>query len=252
MRLLKLYEAKCANDHATLGAFMERELGIKVLHKGPYNIYIAWSEMLKWELRDVLCSVTLVGKYLQNRGRSQGFVSEVNRILSEEHSAYTVDNEFGVHPAIDTAYRLSVVATVRALGGDNYAAARNYVERADEQLLPNGDLREAVRAAFAATENVFKMTFKGTTQLHTPTMQAHLRPWVDRLHSEPTAKRAALRICDSMQDWVEACHNYRHAENKPEPEPPPEHVAVSLVSQGIAYLRWLVDLRSLHGDAGNT
>ena len=67
-RLAGRFEATVQNEHeGDLGKFLERELGISVL-SNSYSTYIIWSEIGKWALRDVLCTIT---RHWTLRSRSQ-------------------------------------------------------------------------------------------------------------------------------------------------------------------------------------
>ena len=93
------------------------------------------------------------------------------------------------------------------------------------------------------------MTFDGAIALNSATVQSYLRPFIERTHADKIAKRTALKTCDSLKDWADACHNYRHAPGEPDPARPPEELAVVLVSQGFTYVRWLADLKRRYVEA---
>ena len=246
MRLQKRFERSVSGtEHPHVGRYLEAELGIKVLHRGVSHPYIHWDAVQKWALRDVLCAVTLIGEHVDSKGQgaAREYKAEVTRIFSEECASYRVDSECGVHPAVDASYQATLASAVRGLHPKSYAAARDYLTRADNSLMPDGDGRDAIRAAFDAVENVFRMMFDGAISLNKSTLQSHLRPLLERLFPDDAARRTALKFHDAFIDWADACHNYRHAAGQPEPAQPPEELTVALVSQGFGYVRWLADLR---------
>jgi len=49
-------------------------------------------------------------------------------------------------------------------------------------------------------------------------------------------------MASSFADWVDGMHTYRHAAGMPEPAPPPFDLAVVIIGQGAAHLRWLISL----------
>lgn len=257
-RLTKLFEAAVEHEDVyNFGNLLERELGIDVLR---YNgsFFIPWGAMCEWELRDVLCTITMVERYVHTRelrlGHRPGtlssaeYKSEVARIFSQERAAYRLDEKGGVHPSVDVAYRAGVAAAIRGLGGQDLGAVRSYIEKADENLLPIGDRRTAVRSAFDAAEETFKLIFRRATKLDKSTITQYLRPLLERSQESRAARQAALSSCDALQGWASACHNYRHAEGEPEPAPPPEELAVALVSQGMSHVRWLLDIRRTYSE----
>jgi hypothetical protein len=244
MRLQKrLEEVVGDTDHISVGRYLEAELGINVRAFGGTRAYISWDQVSHWGLRDVPCSITLVGNLVAKTRPSAAkqFREQVVRIFSEESSAYRRDEDFGVHPAIDSAFQANLAEAIRGINQAAFVAARDFISRADQELMPGGDNREAVRAVFDETENVFKMMFGGAIALNKTTVHAHLRPYVETAYTDSTAKRSAVKSCDSLIDWADACHNYRHAAGELEPTSPPEDLAVALVGQGIAFVRWLID-----------
>lgn len=206
--------------------------------------FLSWATLTGGELRDILDTITLLGQYMRRQGMvSEGrFRTEVQRILGEESASYRIDADFGIHPAVDSAYQANVDAAIRSLALSKFSAARGHIERADHQLLPAGNTREAIRAVFDAVENVFRQQFERATHINQATIQNDLRPFVDGLYADPVERRTAAKIVNSLSDWVEACHFYRHEPGHAEPTPPSHDLAVILVSQGISYARWLADL----------
>ena len=63
-----------------------------------------------------------------------------------------------------------------------------------------------------------------------------------QLVSDETARNAANSLAASLGDWVDAMHWYRHGQNTEMPAHPPFDLAMTLLSQGAAYLRWLITL----------
>lgn len=245
-RIMKAFEKVVArSDHSRLGDFLEGELGIAVLRQGYNGQYIKWEDILHWQMRDVLCTVTLVFKYIRRRRDQDGrsFFTAVRRIFAEEHAAYTIDDEGGVHPFIDSGYQAQIAAVLRGLGAAGNSGALGFVQKADQELMPGGDPREAIRAIFDAAENIFKITFEGAIALNKDTIQKHLQPHLTKSVAEPAEQRASSKLCASLIDWADACHNYRHAPSAPDPAAPSEVLAVALVSQGLGYVRWLSDLQ---------
>lgn len=238
------------DEHSDLGRALESELGISVLHDGLYDNYIRWDDLLHWETRDVLCTITLLGRYARRKSENAArrLNERIRRILIEECVGYTLDSSFGVHPAVDAAFRAELAGVLRGLEAGGYAAARSYIERADAHLLPEGDRREAVKSSFDAVENVFKILCPRAQSLNKLAIDSYLRPEIDRIYLEAVAKRAAHKMYQALTDWSDACHNYRHASGDAALDLPPEELAVALVSQGLGYVRWLVDLRRLSSD----
>jgi hypothetical protein len=56
------------------------------------------------------------------------------------------------------------------------------------------------------------------------------------------ASKAAEYLLDSLCDWIDAGHIYRHGQKVQEPLPPPIDLAVIFISQGASYIRYLLPL----------
>jgi hypothetical protein len=66
---------------------------------------------------------------------------------------------------------------------------------------------------------------------------------VQKLYGEDAvALRAANKQVAAFKDWVDASHNYRHEAGSEEPVQPPLDLAVLAISNGTAFLRWLIAL----------
>lgn len=230
-----------------LGRFLEAELGISLVGFNS-SAFLDWKRLNKVGVAVFLDVITLCWRFLiqSSRGKdAQALIECINRIFSEERAAYTLDAQAGVHPSIDAAFRANLVFSVKGIEGERYSSARRYIENADKALLPNGDRRDAVRYAFDAVECVFKVNFKGATALNKTTITDHLKPLVSRIPYDATAKRASTKMTESLIDWADSCHNYRHAPGESDGSTlPPESLAILLVSQGLAYARWLADLNA--------
>jgi hypothetical protein len=48
-----------------------------------------------------------------------------------------------------------------------------------------------------------------------------------------------MKLVQSLKEWIEACHMYRHAQRDEEPVQPSLDFAIALISSGASYLRWL-------------
>jgi hypothetical protein len=68
-------------------------------------------------------------------------------------------------------------------------------------------------------------------------------PIIQRRYAEDTtALRAATRLANSLKEWAEASHNYRHEQGHEEPLQPPLDSAVFAISVGTSILRWLAEI----------
>jgi hypothetical protein len=169
-------------------------------------------------------------------------LARVSRIFQEENLGYRVDRKGGVHYAVDAEFERNRASAVRSLGGDRYAAALEHFEAAQTALdsIPP-ETRTAVRQLFDALETVFRLMLPKVSRLGAAEVERDLKPLVLPLY-EGAARNFASLMLNSLADWVNAAHQYRHAQGTEQPSAPPLELAVGSVSSGAAFLRWLAEL----------
>ena len=143
-----------------------------------------------------------------------------------------------MHPAHDEEFDASRRATIAALDKPRYAAARKFFKEAIADLKQPRDTRDAVRKTFEALENVAKLMCPGDIARLTDTeVKKYLRP-IALEGTNGTERNARGSMIVSLAEWVNACQQYRHAAGQPEPDAPSLDLAILMVSEGAAYLRW--------------
>ena len=74
-------------------------------------------------------------------------------------------------------------------------------------------------------------------------IRQHLLPTIAQMHGDDaTARQAANKLAQSLCDWVDGVHFYRHGQAVEEAQQPPIGLTVALVSGAASYLRWLAEL----------
>lgn len=73
---------------------------------------------------------------------------------------------------------------------------------------------------------------------------SRLRLPVEQAYSgDRRAQEASKKMLQSLGDWIDAAHHYRHEEGKPDTvAQPPLTLAIYLVSAGASHLRWIAEL----------
>jgi hypothetical protein len=106
---------------------------------------------------------------------------------------------------------------------------------------PNG--KDAIRATFTAIEGLFILMFPEVKRLASGET-SRLRARIERVYNgDRRAQETSAEMLQSLSDWIDAAHHYRHEEGKPDTvAQPPLTLAVYLVSTGAAHLRWLAEL----------
>lgn len=244
-RLAMLYASYNLDD---LGSLIEKELGIQL---GGYEYDYQWPAIMKkLELRDVLDSITLRYRsitYDNSHDPDQhrkAYLKQASRILAEEQVRYRIDNKGGVHFVVDAEFENARISTIARLGGQRYKAARAQFEDAYialDRIPPDG--KGAIRHAFFAVEGLFRLMFPNAHQLSGSELQKHLKPHVDGFYKdEKPAIYLAQKQVAAFSDWIDGAHFYQHEPGSEEPAQPPLSLAVYMVAQAGAHLRWLAEL----------
>lgn len=194
------------------------------------------------ELRDLLDAITLIFRSLQSTDLTTvraKFRNDIDRIMREENLSYRLDNAGGVHFYVDEEFERSRYAAISGLDSEKYSAAREAFEDAHRALLST-DMLSAVRRSFDAVENVFKIRY-GVPRLGASEIKAKLAPEV-ALRYNGRVVDAGNRLLAAFAEWTNAAHQFRHAPGVADPSPPPDDIAILMVSQAASHLRWLVGL----------
>ena len=85
------------------------------------------------------------------------------------------------------------------------------------------------------------MLGKKVTRLGAAEIERHFKPVLQKVLTG-AARDAAGLMASSLADWVNAAHQYRHAQGVETTEPMPLDLAILMVSTGAGFLRWLADL----------
>jgi hypothetical protein len=238
-RIGKLMELLTKNFSVPLSHLLERELGVSVNVSDSSH----WPRYCdKCEIRDLLDGITITHKYLAAGASGGAWLEGVRRIFAESHLAYEIDDQGIVHPAVDQEFQRNRAATIAGLQATRYANSLAAFQRVSDELSavpPNG--KDAWRAVFGAVEGLFRLMFPAAHQLNAGLVDVHLTPLIQTLHAQDAiASRAAIKQLASFKDWVDASHFYRHESGSEEPVQPPIDLAILAISNGTAFLRWLV------------
>jgi hypothetical protein len=233
------------------GRDLKRELGVEVPWSKGYDIPRFFVDA---ELQDVLDAITII----RGRIKSSVIISVspreewgqfVQRVFKEENLGYRLDEKCGVHPFIDEEFERSRISVLSCLGESKYAAVLAAFEESHNKLEPDPpDTKGAIRAVFEAVEILFKLMTdaKDKSRLNSSGVKDKLKPIAKSVYgADHTASKAVEHLLDGMCDWIDACHMYRHGQKVKEPNNPPMGLAVRLISEGAAHLRWLVELENL-------
>jgi len=210
-------------DCDLLAPLIEQEHGIDVPWLGSRR---HWERFLALcDLRDVLDLVTTAYGYIAGKQRAGVYTAKapmawlqgVERIFAEENVQYAVDGKGGVHFSVDKEFAHNQATTIKALQSVRYANALHALEdgMADlRKVPPNG--KGAIRGVFGAAEAVFKLILPKVPRLGADELDG-LTPVLQRHYErDDVARRSSAKMLNSLKDWVDAAHFYRHEAGKPD------------------------------------
>lgn len=236
---------------------IERETGARV----PYTGYVNLDSFFQTaDLRDVLDSITHVySALLDNATIRSRYVSEsdalkfaaaqwrtfVGRVLAEEHTTYELDAECNVRYAVDEAYALNRRATLSRLGSVKWEAVRAEFERAFGSMDDvEQDTNAAIRAIAAAVEACGKLfAANGISRLGPAEIEKSLWPIVQAIYAnDVVAANASHQVLNSLAQWTNATHQYRHGQGSDAEVRAPTALAIQMLTSGAGFIRWMIDM----------
>jgi hypothetical protein len=237
------------NDH--LAKALHLWHGIEIRHIASYEgTFFDFADFYhKSTITDLLDAITQIWQLLRdnrNKGLAELWVKFVDIALTDENVAYEIDAEGGIHPRVDEEFQHNRAATVAALQAPRYRAALEQFEAAQAALNaapPNG--KNAIRDTFESVESIFKLMCGNPKpqRISAQEVRTRLKQIIAPLYGgNLPAQTAAELMCESLADWINAAHRYRHAPGEEEPLPPPLDVAVLMMSAGASWVRWLAEL----------
>jgi hypothetical protein len=201
----------------------------------------------KSPIADVLSAVTLIyRKYsgeIWQKPTGDAWRDFVQRALREENVGYSIDSAAGIHPIVDKEFDRNLVTALRGLEGARYNAVRTAFEASTAKLaqVPT-DTKGAIRDIFEALETLTKLISASGKSLTAAFIKAELEPRLQKLSGDPVTTMSSARSLQSLSDWVDAAHPYRHGHEAENPVNPPVELVILLASQGASFLRWLADI----------
>jgi hypothetical protein len=243
-RLYGYYSKALSGSGNEVASAIRLELGVEV----PYNGYYDFAKFFFGaQIRDVLDTISLMKLIIERkRGREEAreFLTFVQRVFDEESVGYRVDSQGGVHYVVDEEFERNRVAAVASLTTPKYAAVAASLEQAFSHLdTQDVNTKTAVRDVFEAMETLIKITTDSNKNLDDKMVKKELGELLRKIpeYTEPSGASTVSKFIESLADWVNAAHPYRHGQKTETLVAPSLPSAVLFLSTGAAYIRWLVD-----------
>ncbi len=220
----------------------ERETGSIVKFRGQAWIF---SDVFREaELRDVLDAVTVVYRVIladREPRAAAAWLAFTSRVMREENVGYSVDNNCVAHFHVDQEFERNRAATVAVLQLPQFAAVRAAFDDAYRHLdsLPR-DTKASARSMFEAIEVLTRLIVPNAQNLNRWLVENTLKQKCLAVSGgDATEQKVLSFMFDSLADWVDGLHNYRHGQAVESPVAPSEELTVHVLATGSAYLRQL-------------
>ncbi|WP_448173307.1 hypothetical protein [Rhizobacter fulvus] len=198
-------------------------------------------------IANVLTALTLTHRYIARvrADEVQSFVAFVRKVLSDENLGYRMDDDGSFRFSVDEDFAAQRTATLKGLGHEELASAREHYEAAFAAMNEPMDPRAAIREVFEAVEVVARVIAPNYKNLNGAMIRSDLLAAAQATMPGDATQRdeAWPRVFRSFAEWVDAIHFYRHGQ--PAGRNPTEDFAVFILSTGGGYLRLLCQIHSL-------
>lgn len=204
----------------------------------------------KSALNDLLDSITLIADVLdeydihENRRGDARFAVQwigfADRAFEETGSQFTLDEKGGVHPRVDPVFQSLKQEVLKGIDEPRHSAVRAHFDEAFaalDEVPPAGG--RAIREMHLAVESAFRQAFPKASRIDVKEIDTHLKSALAETLNGPELNASKLMLT-AAGNFITAGHQYRHAPGSPEPTPPSLELTVWMLSQGAAFLRWLI------------
>lgn len=230
-----------------LAGVIRLRLGLEI--PTGYECYLFDKWVKSVALDDLFNVITLIAIFLRNTRDQEKWLKGIGNALAQRNLNYEIDNRGGIHPLVDTVFQHAKRLTLAGLVGAEFAAAHEELEKAYDFLTQRDDpdTKMAVVNIFLAAENVFKLVFDTNASLDEAIARRNIQALIQKLYAskDGATLRSAASTAESFAKWVNACHPYRHGHSEVETIAPPQELAITLVTTGSDFIRWLVELRRI-------
>ena len=236
------------NNYNKFASFVERSLGVE---------YAQHSQDKFWksaEIGDILSLVTVFLEYHRTetspsrtyRDERNEIVLELRKTFAEENMRYRLDDSGGVHYLVDEIFEATVSSTLAGLGQSKFQGAKAALLIGLDSIGPkNQSGKQLIRNIFEAAESVFLVIANDSSlnRINEAAMDKYLKPiMLKKYSSVPDSSDKVERLLETYKPWVKAAHPYRHGVSFEAIHEAPLDIAISMSSQGMAFIRYMAQL----------
>lgn len=228
-----------------LSKSLEISLGVEVPTSGFHviegAIYDVEQLLEKAKIIDVLDSITII--YQQTK--SDDWKEFVENAFREEGLNYTLDEKCGVHPYVDAEFQQNKSSTLRCLQKEGLDGVKHEFEQAFDNLRQKNN-KGAIKSINEAVESLVK-NMADIKEANLDKAMPKLLPIIEEIYKKDIPlKDASKAMQRSLIDWNTSCHQYRHGKDADKINNPSDEYTILMLSQGAAYIRWLLDVEQLY------
>ena len=241
-------QAVLNKHHTAIARTIKLRTGASVQSNNNYNgVFYRFEDHFRTiDLRDLKDTITLVYRAVNNEVRGNTdhlkWRQFVRTALHQENLGYRLDEGAGMHYLYDQEFEHNRATALRALDGQRYTGVRSAFDDAFRHLDSDPvDTKAAVRSIFESLEIQVRQMVGGKN-LNKWALENSLQSAILPLYNgDETAQVVVKATLDGLGLWIDGLHSYRHGQAQQEPVAPPLDLAVYTLSNGAAFLRWLLE-----------
>jgi hypothetical protein len=174
---------------------------------------------------------------------AMNWMSFVSKVLHEENVGYSLDDQCGVHYFIDEDFERSRMSTLKVLESSRYSGVKAAFDDAFRHMDSDPqDTKASIRSIFEALEILVKLMVE-TKNLNKYVVENSLKNKCLVLFNEdPVSKKVVNCFFNTIAQFVDALHNYRHGQAIDEPVSPSEQLTIFIISTVSSYIRWIAQM----------
>lgn len=208
------------------------------------NDFLTLVTLTQREAERTLSEKQRTGITSEESKKLNGFLREwlpfCRMVFRDEGLNYRIDERGGVHPLIDEEFQVARQALLAVLTKSRYRGALDHFETAHRHLAKHPpETRQAIWSMFQCVETLFQLLIVG--KLNRGNIENKLVPKLEMAYPNDD-KKSWKKLADSLSDWADAFHQYRHGQNDENPRTASAALCVYALSSGASFARLLAEL----------